>query len=262
MDGRAQAAYDPVTFYKWSDLMSGGPRSVEIKTKNLKFKAEDYRRISQWLDERFKADDVWLILMPAEQFAEPMVMSFNFHPHWKVVFKNNKQEMFVDITTPQGKKLYEGIFNNVPEIYDPNKYTTVFPDDFSKYYVLSHHYLTYNKNRTIKDVQEGFKFAKLAFEDNPSGFTLQNLLMAKNYKFIAPQVIDYITKYLEKFLQEKDSLKKESGYHDRLIAVLMISEQLRAIAIKNRDQSGIEKYSELRQDLSSQRVKLIANRNW
>ena len=114
----------------------------------------------------------------------------------------------------------------------------------------------------MKDVLKGFEYAKLAFEQHPSGFSLQNIMMTTNYKFLAPQVIDYIRKHFEQFLEDKESLRKESGYHDKLIAAFMICERLANFSKKNNDDAGADRYAKLGEELKGQRLNLIANRNW
>jgi len=59
------------------------------------------------------------------------------NPNWRLVFFNNKQKLFVDIRTPQGKALYDGIFNG----------KTVYPDDFSRNLILARNTLLFFVNQ-------------------------------------------------------------------------------------------------------------------
>jgi hypothetical protein len=142
MDGRAQAAYDRRAFDLWSYIMAGGPpgstgqQIIQAATmraraarKNIKeiLTGDDYRNIGQSIGQALKERDVWVVLMPFGQFDSIFVKALQRNGDWFVVFLNNKQKLFVDITTPQGKAIFENMDDK-----------TVYPDDFSKSLALAH----------------------------------------------------------------------------------------------------------------------------
>jgi hypothetical protein len=137
MDGRAQAAYEPVIYKRWSDIMAGGSLARQ-KTDNARARGRglssaDYKEIGDWINKQFKLKkhNVWAVLMPANQFGSVLVRGLERNPDWRLVFFNNKQKLFVDITTKRGDELFNGIFNE----------QTIYPDDFSKKLNLAHNKL-------------------------------------------------------------------------------------------------------------------------
>jgi len=136
MDGRAQAAYDRSAFDLWTRIMSGGQITAQIlastKARGQNVTSADYAKIANWIDEQLKAHDVWVVLMPSAVFNDPRKNSYYFvkaleqDPDWPLVFVNNKQKLFVDITTPQGRELFENMGRK-----------TVYPEDCSKNLALA-----------------------------------------------------------------------------------------------------------------------------
>lgn len=146
MDGRAQAAYNRSAFDVWTAIMSGGRITAEkltlARARGRDITAAEYREIAKWIHGQLKNRDVWVVLMPAAVFNDPRKNSYYFvkalehDPNWRLVFLNNKQKLFVDTTTPQGKELFDNMGSK-----------TVYPDDFSKSLTLAHKMLLFAAHR-------------------------------------------------------------------------------------------------------------------
>ncbi|MHC4356135.1 MAG: hypothetical protein ACYS0H_25820, partial [Planctomycetota bacterium] len=169
MDGRAQAAYDRGTFDLWSYIMAGGQITHDVlqrvRSRGEEMTAADYRLIGNWMDEQMKApeNDVWVVLMPSVVFGGSRnensyhaIVALERHPDWQVVFLNDRQKLLVDITTPQGRKLSDGIFTG----------ETVYPDEYHRNLIRS--YSRLRDSSGLADKTEGLEFAKKAFELSPS----------------------------------------------------------------------------------------------
>ncbi|MFZ0033915.1 MAG: hypothetical protein WAK60_02855, partial [Sedimentisphaerales bacterium] len=99
MDGRAQAAYDPRVYQVWSTIMSGGPL---VQSAAIRKTSPDYVQVGQWIDEQLKKYDVWVVLMPltdSEVYNGPFVRGIERSLNWPLTYFDNKQKLFVDITT-------------------------------------------------------------------------------------------------------------------------------------------------------------------
>ena len=140
MDGRAQAAYDRKAFDVWSYIMAGGlPGSIGYdivqaaqlradmtgQTLDQMFTSEDYAKIGQSISQELESRNVWVVLMPAAVYRQSeqspayhTFKAFESDPNWALVFFNDGQKLYVDIRTPRGKELYEGIFEG----------KTIYPD--------------------------------------------------------------------------------------------------------------------------------------
>ena len=154
MDGRAQAAYDRKAFDVWTDIMAGGSDTTgrmiaRVGARGQSLTNDDYVKIGQWMDEQLKRHNVWVVLMPQSNCSMPPRSEYytktSYHAlqgiernqDWRVVFFNNKQRLFVDIRTPQGKALFDGIFDG----------KTIYPDDFSKNLILARNTLLFLVNQ-------------------------------------------------------------------------------------------------------------------
>jgi hypothetical protein len=163
MDGRAQAAYNRSAFDLWTDIMAGGSNMTgrmiaRVGARGQNLTHDDYLKIGQWMDKQLKAHDVWVLLMPQSTLSTPprgeYYQKTSFHamqgiernPNWRVVFFNNKQKLFVDITTPQGKALFAGIFDD----------SNVYPDDYHRNLIRANSWLYYLGKEEKKN---GFDFA-------------------------------------------------------------------------------------------------------
>jgi hypothetical protein len=168
MDGRAQAAYNRSAFDIWTTIMSGGRITAEkltlARARGRDITAAEYREIAKWIHGQLKNRDVWVVLMPAAVFNDPRKNSYYFvkalehDPNWRLVFLNNKQKLFVDTTTPQGKELFENIGGK-----------TVYPDDFSKNLTLAHKIL-------LSAVQLQHNIQQMRKEQNAINAKLKNEL--------------------------------------------------------------------------------------
>ena len=80
MDGRAQAAYNYDAYMTWSEIMFGGDIVQRARIRQQNLTADDYVQIGEWLDNQLKRHNVWVVLMPANQFDTPFVMGLESNP--------------------------------------------------------------------------------------------------------------------------------------------------------------------------------------
>jgi hypothetical protein len=211
MDGRAQAAYNVPTFDLWTVIMTGGP-TVQITLQRaramgqeMRLTADDYRSIGAWMDQQLKRYNVWVVLMPAAQFDTPSVKGLEYNPFWRVVLINNKSEMFVDINTPSGRELYDGIFTG----------KTLFPDEFCRSVTIAHNLLSFGR-----EVEQGLDFAIDAYNINPSPAPMiEIVLLAARFGELKSRIDDFCKKVVDDFVKNRDQYTKENGYRLRIEAV-------------------------------------------
>ncbi len=251
MDGRAQAAYNRRTFDVWTAIMSGGPvvQSAHIRRRKLTF--ADYKEIGQWVDEQLKRHNVWVVLMPVAQLNEPLARGLGYNPDWQSVFFNNKQKLFVDITTPQGRELSDGVFNG----------KTLFPDEFSENLVKAHYWLLFAKGQNVE--QQGLDFAFKAFNLNPSPAPLVEMLgNATRFAELRPYIADFCKNYVDSFIKNGDDWAKQHGYRYRIEAARIASMHLRQLAKVRKDDQLVKFYSDQIKKCSDERVRLYKISRW
>jgi hypothetical protein len=265
MDGRAQAAYEPAAYKKWSDIMSGGPVVYQVtKVEKRAFKEADYKKIGNWVDKELKGQDkelkgqveepkdqkVWVVLMPTGQFETPFVKGLEYHPDWQIVFYNNKQKLFVDITTPQGKKIFNGIFNG----------QTLYPNEFSRNLIMAQTWFTFVQDKNAK--KQALDFAKKAFSLNQSQAPMRQIMFATKHPELRHEVEVEIENYFKQFEENIETWPNEHGYHHRIAAALNACGFLRGIAKRENRPEDAKMYEEKMTLYQSKRHLLLKRKRW
>ena len=234
MDGRAQAAYNREIFDSWSYIMAGGRVTYDIlgriATKGGDLTADDYEDIGEWMDEQMKAPEnqAWVVMMPAVVFGGSRdngsyhaMRALERHPDWRLVFLNNEQKVLVDISTPQGKKLFDGIFTG----------ETVYPDDYHRNLIRSHSWYLYRPG--LAEKREGFEFAKKAFQLSPSPTPLFEVLAYGAFPQLKPEVDEFCRGYLDEFEANQDTWSRQDGYRLKTQAVQLVCAHMQDPARQN-----------------------------
>ncbi len=252
MDGRAQAAYNVPAFNRWTEIMFGGP-TVQIAHERaramgqeIKLTFDDYRDIGEWIDKQLKSHNVWVVLMPAAQFDTPFVRGLEHNPNWPVVLLNNKDKLFVDITTPQGKALYDGIFSE----------KTIYPDEFCKNLAIAHNLLLFGKGTPTK--QHGLDCAIRAYQINPSPAPMIEILfIAARIPELKLQVNDFCKEVVDDFAKNKNLYAKQHGYRLRVEAIRLACLHLEQVAPAEKNF-----YTAQRIDCEAERIRLSDKQRW
>jgi hypothetical protein len=270
MDGRAQAAYDRKYFDIWTDIMSGGQETGEMlaragfRGQNLTH--DDYKKIGQWMDKQLKGHDVWVVLMPQSTFSAPprppaleYYQRTSYHAmqgiernlNWRLVFFNNKQKLFVDVTTPQGKALFDGIFDG----------TNLYPDDYHRNLIRAHSWLYYRVG--IAEKKKGFDFAVKAFELNESPAPmLEIIFVAARFEDIRKDVKKFCEDYIDKFTENEAKWVNEDGYRDRLEAGRLAGFYLESIAEAQSNAELVDFYAALQRKYVSELIRVSRTKRW
>jgi len=266
MDGRAQAAYDRKTFDLWSYIMAGGPPGsvgqqviqaaamrARIAGKKVQeiLTSADYVKISQSISEALKEHKVSVVLMPSGQFDSTFVRGIERNPNWPLVFFNNKQKLFVDIRTPQGKALYDGIFTG----------KTVYPDDYHRNLIRAHSWLYYR--RGIAEKKKGFDFAVQAFNLNESPAPMREIiLVASGFAEIKPDVKKFCEDYVEKFTENKADWAEQDGYRNRIEAARLACFYLESVARTQRDTKLANSYDAQQKEHLAELLRIAQVKRW
>jgi hypothetical protein len=251
MDGRAQAAYEPAAYKRWSDIMSGGPVVYQVtKVEKRALAGADYKKIGNWVDKELKGQEVWVVLMPTGQFETPFTKGLEYHTNWQVVFYNNKQKLFVDITTEQGKKIFDGISTG----------ETLYPDEFSRNLIMAQTGFTFVQETNAK--KKAFEFAKKAFNLNQSQAPMRQVMLATRFPELRAEAEKFCKDYFEKFEENIETWPNEHGYHHRIAAALNACSFLRQIAKREKRPEDAKKYDEKMSLYQSKRQLLLKRKRW
>ena len=259
MDGRAQAAYNTRTFDLWTMIMSGGPTVSNAAQKARLLQKDiddiltvgDYKKIGEWVSEQFRAQDVWLVLMPAGQFNTPFTKGLDYISHdWPLLLLNNKEKIFVDVNSPQGKQLFYGV----------NTGQTLYPDDFHKNLVLGHTYLL---QADLTTRIKGFDFVKKAFEENRSPAPmLEIILVAARTQELIPQITEFCKDWIDDFEKNKDKYRAQNGYRLKLEAARLACVHLEKAAQAQKDAKFADTYVARMRDYTKERDGISDTKRW
>ena len=254
MDGRAQAAYEPRIYTLWAETMAGGRIAAQLmqnaQARRRALTTAEYTKIGQWIDKQLKKYNVWVVLMPSNQFGTPFVRGLEANRNWPLVFFNDRQKLFVDITTPQGKELFDGIPNG----------KTVYPDEFSKDLILAHHLLSSVKGKDAH--KQGLDFAIKAFELNRSQVSMLKIIRAAIFGELRPRVSNFCRKYFDDFIKNKDSWAEQDGYFHKIASASIAAGYLRQLAKIQRNAELVRYYDVKIKEYNDERKQLLNGKRW
>lgn len=262
MDGRAQAAYNVSTFDLWSHIMAGGQITYQIvqraQARGQEITAADYLKIGQWMDEQMREHDIWVVMMPAAVFGDPeqntsyyAIKGLEYNPNWKLVFLNREQKVFVDVRTPRGKELFEGILTG----------QTLYPDEFHRNLILAHTYYLYLPE--LSDRKKGLAYAVEAFKQEPSPTPMLEIMaFGAKYVDLKPEVEKFCEDYMEQFTQNKDLWASQDGYRLRIEAARLACFHLKTIARVRGNSEVAKRYDAKENECLDELGWLSASKRW
>jgi hypothetical protein len=226
--------------------MSGGP-AVQIAV--IRRTTPDYVKVGQWIDEQLRKYDVWVVLMPLsdpEVSNGPFVKGLERNPNWLLVFFNNTEKLFIDITTPQGQELFEGISNG----------KTLYPDEFTRNLIIAYHMFSPDQRK------QGLDFAIKAFNLQPSQAPMQMILSAARYAELQPLVSDFCKNYFDEFAKDKGLYAKQDGYLQRIWAALLTGKYLQKSAADEGNTELVQFYDAKTKEYNNEQEPLLKKKRW
>jgi hypothetical protein len=225
MDGRAQAAYDVSVFDLWQDIFSGGPLPYAAAVARRELKPNEYVQIGNWVSERLRKRGIWVILVPDQQFDKPFTRAFDLYSKdWRTVYTDDKQKMFVDITSPKGAALYEGMSTG----------QTKYPNEYLAHMALGHNLLWFQDSAKKK---AGLEHLVQALNDYPSPAPMKEMLFIAWQLFpeLRPRIDEVCQQYAVAFEKNKAAYAWQDGYNFRLHVARMALARMRQVAETAKD---------------------------
>ncbi len=250
MDGRAQAAYDPSAFTRWSSIMRGGPVGDSAMIRRRKLNASDYVKIGNWLSQEFRRNGVDIVMMPAKEWNNPVVKGLEHNLQWPIVFMNNKQKIFADLESPQGKRLFQGMMTG----------ETKYPNDYSKYISIARNIHIYTKQEDSP--RKALQVALKAINTYPSQIGMFEILMLSRYPGMNAPVAEVCKQVLEQYEQKHQQWSQKSGYYHPLTAAILSTNYLLQTAQQNKDAATVAQLKQTYDELTAERSRTIQWKRW
>jgi len=273
MDGRAQAAYNRDTFDIWTYIISGGlPGSVGyqimqaagIRSHNTGIKLdqiltpENVVELGQSFSDELEKRGVWVVLMPSAVYNDPdkpaayfVIKGLEQNLNWPIVFLNNRQKLFVDVRTPRGRELFDGIFND----------KTIYPDEYHKNLIRAHSWLYYRQG--IEEKKKALDFAITAFNLNPMPTTiLEILLMGSNFAELNSSVNKFCLDYFNEFTKKEKIWARQDGYRHKVESVRLVCYHLRKLAQTQRNTKLVNFYADKENEYLGEMARIHQSKRW
>ncbi len=248
MDGRAQAAYNVPAFDRWTAIMSGGPDVQRARTTG-KMTVNDYIETGNWVAGELKKHDVWAVLMPNNQFDKPLVTGLEHNKNWRTVFVNDKQKLFVDVTTPKGLQLYQDMLMG----------RAIYPDEYSADLALGSNLLMFPD---LAQRKRGLDLIVKAFNMYPSPAPVIEMFRVAQHPELRPLVDQVCEQYVQTFDDNKKAYAGQAGYNLRLEAARVALARLAYAARANGNSELASVYSEHMERYRAERDAIAATKRW
>jgi hypothetical protein len=243
--------YEIMQTAQWEAQMTGKKIERILTT-------EDYVKLGQSFSNELEKRNVWVVLMPSAVYNDPdkpasyhVIKGFDQNPNWPIVFFNNRQKLYVDVRTSQGKKLFDGIFNG----------KTIYPDDYHKNLIRAHSWFRYRPG--IEEKKRALDFAIRSFHLNPMPNTiLEILLMGTNFSELNPTVNQFCSDYFNEFIEKRDVWSKQDGYRHKVEAVRLACYHLKKIAQMKRDKKLVNFYAGKENEYLEELTRIHENKRW
>ncbi len=262
MDGRAQAAYDRITFDEWSTILAGGREAMLIlqaaKARDENIKTTDLAPVGKYMDEELRRRDVWCMLMPSSIFNDPdrtssyyACKALEIHPSWRDIFINDKQKLLVNINTEQGRTLYSGILEN--------NNGTKYPDEYHKNLNRAHKLLDLLYGQNPNDKLQGMAYAQKAFElcQTPAAM-MEIIAEAAQYSNLRPEVEKFCKEYTDNFASKFKEWKKIDGYRLKVEAARLANYYLGQLE-SSRNNAELKKKYDAQREFCLDELRRIGN---
>ncbi len=250
MDGRAQAAYDIEMFQEYNkNILAGGELGGALVAKSnsqrrpLSSYPDDLRQVGNYLNERLTGYDVWIILMPGSQQNGLFMRAINTRANWKMAYFDQSQVILVDGDTDKGKAVLDGIFNG----------KTLYPDENLRDIVMSG-YLANSSPQRAWELAEG------AYNNTRSAAALTYLLGIRSAE-MEEKTYSLCRSIVSDFIRNQEQYKKEHGFAEMQSNTIFALNYILRTASK-REPDKAKAYSQLAEQLTSQRAKIMKEYNW
>jgi hypothetical protein len=250
MDGRAQAAYDRKTFDLWTNIISGGPSAAPSLMESRKPTRNECLQIGEWVSKQLKKYDVWVVLMPTGQFDSPFTYGLEYSPDWRMVYMDDKQRLFADVTSPAGEQLYQGIFTG----------KTVYPDEYSRKLTTGRNLLLLQDPAQKK---KGLELLIGAMEENfAPGPMLEMLLIGSQSPVLRPRIDEICDQYAKEFEKNFKTYAGRDGFNIRLEAIRLVMIRLQQTAESSQNKQLADAYDRQISVYEEQRAAILGTKRW
>jgi hypothetical protein len=156
--------------------------------------------------------------MPDLQFDKPFTRGLEYGQDWRTVYTDDKQKMFVDVTSPKGAALYQGMFTG----------KTVYPNEYLSCLALGHNLLLHTD---IAQKKKGLEYLIKALQDYPSPAPMIDMLyIGLHFPELRPRIDEVCQGYAKTFEEQQAGYARQDGFNFRLHVARMALARMAQVA--------------------------------
>lgn len=251
MDGRAQAAYNIEMFQEYNkNILSGGDLGEALAARSnserlpLSALADELREVGEYLNGKLKQYDVWIILMPVNQQNGLFMKAINTCPNWKMAYYDQSQIILVDAAADKGKSVLDGIFNG----------KTLYPDENIRNIVMAGYYASSSPDKA-------WELASDAYNKTKSSAALTYLFGIRGSAGMEEKTYNLCKSIVSDYIRNQEQYKTEHGFAEVKSNTIFALNYILRTAQK-REPDKVKAYSQLAEQLTSQRAQIMKEYNW
>ncbi|MBN1391255.1 MAG: hypothetical protein JW947_00455, partial [Sedimentisphaerales bacterium] len=238
MDGRAQAAYNYDAYMTWSEIMFGGDVVRKAQVRGQTLTETDLFEIGKWVNGEMKQRNVWVVLMPSGETDKPFVRGLEYNTDWRLVYLDDKQKLYVDITTPRGREIFDGIITG----------QTQYPYPATRNLMIANNMAVFRRDE--QGIAAGTECVIKAMEERPSRIAI-NLLQIYYDSFpqARPRIDEFWERYLDDFLANEKQYINSDNFHYRTMGALVAINHMAPIVQSRKDEELMRLYASKSREL-------------
>lgn len=244
IDGRAQGAFPLSAMLRYLALEGGGPTGLTAGIDGRVMSREETVAAGAWLDARLKEEGVAVALIPEEDSTKPIMRGLLTRENWQVAFLAPYHVLFVNVDTPRGRAVAEGVFTG----------TTRFPDESSRH--LTRAYNLFRK-ADLESARRALDDAIRAYSSRPAALAVQTARRAAAYPELAPSLDEFARGIVADYERNVERYLGENGFLERNGAAIVAAVYLRDAA---REHGRAQEASSL--DAAIERMDRARERVW
>lgn len=250
IDGRGQMAYDDRTFRSYTEIMSGGPVATNAQKTRAVLQSDDYAQIGKWISDELRKYGAWIVLVPSNRFDTPFRYGMEASSNWRLVFLDETQRLYVDITTDDGRRLFQDLFSG----------KVIYEKEPSACLALGHNLLL---STLPEQRKRGLDLIIRVFNLDCSPAPMMEMLMAAQY---CPELQARVDRLCQEFATEFEKNKREhagrDGYLLRLATARLCLTRLEETARSQGKLSVARSYADQANRYVTERTRILEARRW
>jgi hypothetical protein len=163
---------------------------------------------------------------------------------------DDKQRLFVDVTTPAGRQLFQGMLTG----------QTAYPDQYSANLTVGHNLIL---SQVAAQKKQGLEMLIQALEEYPAPAPFIEMYMsAARYPELRPRIDEVCMQYILDFEKNAETYARQDGYNQRIEALRVALIRLQHAAETRGDTKLAAEYGRQIDHYEAVRAEILSTKRW